>query len=101
VLVLLLVLENADVWPPDRWNKLTTGIGIPVRRRSRQFEHEHDDEHDSSNFGISVEERSVLPTEDARILERQKMLQTGEVLFRRLSVDFALVLPFKDSQRGG
>jgi hypothetical protein len=25
------------------------------------------------------------------------MLQTGQVLFRRLSVDFALVLPFKDS----
>jgi hypothetical protein len=37
----------------------------------------------------------------SRILERQKMLQTGQVLFRRLSVDFALVLPFKDSQRGG
>jgi hypothetical protein len=33
----------------------------------------------------------------ARILERQKMLQTGQVLLRRLSVDFALVLPFKDS----
>ena len=33
----------------------------------------------------------------SRILERQKMLQTGQVLFRRLSVDFALVLPFKDS----
>jgi hypothetical protein len=32
-----------------------------------------------------------------RILERQKMLQTGQVLFRRLSVDFALVLPLKDS----
>jgi hypothetical protein len=25
------------------------------------------------------------------------MLQTGQVLFRRLCVDFALVLPFKDS----
>jgi hypothetical protein len=25
------------------------------------------------------------------------MLQTGQVLLRRLSVDFALVLPFKDS----
>jgi len=24
------------------------------------------------------------------------MLQTGQVLFRRLSVNFALVLPFKD-----
>jgi hypothetical protein len=34
--------------------------------------------------------------EFARILERQKMLQTGQVLFLRLSVDFALVLPFKD-----
>ncbi|MBV8176141.1 MAG: hypothetical protein JO151_16480 [Verrucomicrobia bacterium] len=32
-----------------------------------------------------------------RILERQKMLQTGQVLLRRLCVDFALVLPFKDS----
>jgi hypothetical protein len=28
------------------------------------------------------------------------MLQTGQVLFRRLSVNFALVLPFKDSQGG-
>jgi hypothetical protein len=28
------------------------------------------------------------------------MLQTGQVLFRRLSVDFALVLPFKDSKQG-
>ena len=28
------------------------------------------------------------------------MLQTGQVLFRRLCVDFALVLPFKDSQGG-
>jgi hypothetical protein len=37
----------------------------------------------------------------ARILERQKMLQTGQVLFRHLSVDFAFVLPFKDSERGG
>jgi hypothetical protein len=37
----------------------------------------------------------------ARILERQKMLQTGQVLFRRLSVDFALVLPFKDSTGTG
>jgi hypothetical protein len=35
-----------------------------------------------------------------RILERQKMLQTGQVLLRRLSVDCALVLPFKDSQGG-
>ena len=28
------------------------------------------------------------------------MLQTGQVLFRRLSVNFVLVLPFKDSQGG-
>jgi len=28
------------------------------------------------------------------------MLQTGQVLFPRLSVNFALVLPFKDSQGG-
>jgi hypothetical protein len=28
------------------------------------------------------------------------MLQTGQVLFRRLSVNLALVLPFKDSQGG-
>jgi hypothetical protein len=27
--------------------------------------------------------------------------RTGQVLFRRLSVAFALVLPFKDSKRGG
>jgi hypothetical protein len=41
--------------------------------------------------------RGFVADEPARILERQKMLQTGQVLFRRLSVDFALVLPFKDS----
>jgi hypothetical protein len=28
------------------------------------------------------------------------MLQRGQVLFRRPSVNFALVLPFKDSQGG-
>jgi len=33
----------------------------------------------------------------SRILERQKMLQTDQVLLRRLSVNFALVSPFKDS----
>jgi len=38
--------------------------------------------------------------ETTRILERQKMLQTDQVLLRRLSVNFALVLPFKDSQGG-
>jgi hypothetical protein len=35
-----------------------------------------------------------------RILEWHKLLHTGQVLFRRLSVVFALVLPFKDSQGG-
>ena len=39
----------------------------------------------------------VSSGKSSRVLERQKMLQTGQVLFRRLSVDFALVLPFKDS----
>ena len=43
---------------------------------------------------------TILLSEGSRILERQKMLQTGQGLFRRLSVDFALVLPFKDSQGG-
>ena len=33
----------------------------------------------------------------SRILERQKMLQTDQVLLRRLSVNLALVSPFKDS----
>jgi hypothetical protein len=33
----------------------------------------------------------------ARILERQKMLQTSQVLSRRLCVSCAAVLPFKDS----
>jgi hypothetical protein len=36
----------------------------------------------------------------ARILERQKMLQTSQVLFRPLCVSLAVVLPFKDSQGG-
>jgi hypothetical protein len=39
----------------------------------------------------------MVQTCAARILERQKMLQTGQVLFRRPSVSFAMVLPFKDS----
>ena len=45
---------------------------------------------------------SMLPVAHglARILERQKMLQTDQVLLRRLSVNFALLLPFKDSQGG-
>jgi hypothetical protein len=36
----------------------------------------------------------------SRILERQKMLQTSQVLFRPLCVSLAVVLPFKDSQGG-
>jgi hypothetical protein len=36
----------------------------------------------------------------ARILERQNVLQTGQVLFRRLCVGPMVVLPFKDSQGG-
>jgi hypothetical protein len=38
--------------------------------------------------------------EDTRILERQNVLQTSQVLFRRLCVSLAVVLPFKDSQGG-
>ena len=33
----------------------------------------------------------------ARILERQNVLRTSQILFRRLAVNFALVLPFEDS----
>src|SRR4029077_2100461 len=36
----------------------------------------------------------------SRILERQKMLQTSQVLSRRLCVSCAAVLPFKDSEGG-
>jgi len=46
----------------------------------------------------NVQEFLSLSDADMELIE---MLQTGQVLFRRLSVDFALVLPFKDSQRGG
>ena len=46
---------------------------------------------------VSIWQDKPLPRL-TRILERQKMLQTGQVLFRRPSVNFALVLPFKDSQ---
>jgi UbiD family decarboxylase len=35
-----------------------------------------------------------------RILERQNVLQTSQVLFRRLCVSLVVVLPFKDSQGG-
>jgi hypothetical protein len=35
-----------------------------------------------------------------RILERQNVLQTSQVLFRRLCVGLAVVLPFKDSEGG-
>ena len=37
---------------------------------------------------------------DTRILERQNVLQTSQVLFRRLCVSLVVVLPFKDSQGG-
>ena len=46
---------------------------------------------------IEVSSSPHMDLINTRILERQKMLLTGQVLFRRLSVDFALVLPFKDS----
>jgi len=36
----------------------------------------------------------------ARILERQKLLQTSQVLFRHLCVSCVALLPFKDSQGG-
>ena len=36
----------------------------------------------------------------ARILERQNVLQTSQVLFRRICVSLAMVLPFKDSEGG-
>jgi hypothetical protein len=48
---------------------------------------------------VSIWQDKPLPRL-TRILERQKMLQTDQVLLRRLSVSFALVLPFKDSQGG-
>jgi hypothetical protein len=35
-----------------------------------------------------------------RILERQSVLQTSQVLFRRICVSLAMVLPFKDSEGG-
>jgi hypothetical protein len=36
----------------------------------------------------------------SRILERQNALQTSQVLFRRIRVSLAMVLPFKDSEGG-
>jgi hypothetical protein len=39
-------------------------------------------------------------TEGSRILERQNALQTSQVLFRRIRVSPAMVLPFKDSEGG-
>jgi len=36
----------------------------------------------------------------ARILERQNVLQTNQVLFRRMCLSLAMVLPFKDSAGG-
>ena len=47
---------------------------------------------------INCEKFSI--NDRARILERQNVLQTGQVLFRRLCVSLAVVLPFKDSQGG-
>jgi hypothetical protein len=49
---------------------------------------------------LVADESNFFPYPHTRILERQKMLQTGQVLLRRPSVNFALVLPFKDSQGG-
>jgi hypothetical protein len=39
----------------------------------------------------------VLTRYPARILERQNVLQTSQVLLRRVCVSLAMVLPFKDS----
>ena len=39
VLVLLLVLENANVSPSGRWNKMITG---PLIEHEHEHEHEHD-----------------------------------------------------------
>jgi hypothetical protein len=47
VLVLLLVLENADVSPSGRWNKIITGESDSLFAAVvQQIEHEHDDEHE-------------------------------------------------------
>jgi hypothetical protein len=40
-----------------------------------------------------VQSRSRL----TRILERQNVLQTSQILFRRICVSLVMVLPFKDS----
>jgi hypothetical protein len=44
--------------------------------------------------------RFARPGRLARILERQNVLQTSQVLFRRLCVSLVVVLPFKDSEGG-
>ena len=53
-------------------------------------------------FGGQKVERLVQLTGQApaRILERQNVLQTSQVLFRRICVSLAMVLPFKDSESG-
>jgi hypothetical protein len=49
----------------------------------------------------SVNEKGGLACAGAtRILERQNVLQTSQVLFRRICVSLAMVLPFKDSEGG-
>ena len=54
--------------------------------------------------GWSYEDREIDEAgcgsfgDGARILERQKLLQTSQVLFRHLCVSYVALLPFKDSQ---
>jgi hypothetical protein len=55
VLVLLLVLENADVSPSDRLNEIIMRESDFIfTAEAQRIEHEHDDEHehDSLSFGI-------------------------------------------------
>jgi hypothetical protein len=48
VLLLVLVLENAHVWPSEQLNKIIMGgIGFLFSpQKPKQIEHEHDDEHE-------------------------------------------------------
>jgi hypothetical protein len=58
VLALLLVLENSAFSRSGWWNKIIAeGSGSLFGAEVPQIEHEHDDEHDSPNFGICVDMR--------------------------------------------
>ena len=71
------------------------------REICRILEHEQEHDYSTAAFRFARQRDELSPLElPARILERQNVLQTNQVLFRRMCLSLGMVLPFKDSAGG-